>query len=527
MPDINSDITTDTVFSPTERERRATARKLRSHMGNSPREHDCNPTPQRPDANIFGTQPTETLRKEATLETTGIAEESRRQLEFKISIFQEVSNALNLIAKHHMDDGGLDVIRDCANHFRAFWTNELTGKHNNSHPPAIRKPLYSEITGKPTKNNLFTSQWNIPNPDSDPFSPAGASQQQQQRGKNFIEKAKPPHQQSNHQPAQPRPDLRLFIRLDDNSPAWSKQPLAIRHKLAQLTNQKVEDITQATLVKTGWAIRPANQEARNTILQHAATIESYMGATKVEPNQKWITCVVTGVPSQTTDFDGEPIPCAELLQTEVKIQAGMSPVRIAESKHNDPNSKTKTLLVSFLEAPKRRFTIFGSAISRVIRKTESIPQCDNCWDFHPRYYCNRTAKCKNCSKNTHNGPCSHEEQCVNCLGPHPADDPRCPGRPSRKDGRIIRFTRAQRNQIRKEGSRLFKRHHPTPAQVSSPAPDPAAIRSSPCPQGTIQPSQVPTLQMEDIEQGNLPTVHTSTTGKRRRGEPTTQEPTNE
>ncbi|KJZ70669.1 hypothetical protein HIM_09942 [Hirsutella minnesotensis 3608] len=118
---------------------------------------------------------------------------------------------------------------------------------------------------------------------------------------------------------------------------------------------------------------------------------------------------------------------------------------------------TKTLIVSFLEPTQRPWRLFGaSRLARYIDKPSIPSQCDKCWGFHARHSCDQTARCRRCGKTDHRGQeCAAPEQCANCLGPHCADDPKCPARPKRVHGMVRRLTREERRLVRQAGAQLF------------------------------------------------------------------------
>ncbi|RYC62831.1 hypothetical protein CHU98_g3375 [Xylaria longipes] len=106
----------------------------------------------------------------------------------------------------------------------------------------------------------------------------------------------------------------------------------------------------------------------------------------------------------------------------------------------------------------RPFSLFGSKPSRPLARTTTFVQCDNCWDFHDSRTCNKKRVCVTCGKTHVPGACFGPERCVNCHSPHLASSPACLARPSIKNGRLVRLTKAQLNSLRQLGDRAYKAH---------------------------------------------------------------------
>ncbi|KAF5228025.1 hypothetical protein FAUST_11378, partial [Fusarium austroamericanum] len=63
-------------------------------------------------------------------------------------------------------------------------------------------------------------------------------------------------------------DNRIFVRLDDQSSFVDKDPAAVRMVIANQIDKSSTDITAVTRVRTGWAIRPRNDQIRELILKN-------------------------------------------------------------------------------------------------------------------------------------------------------------------------------------------------------------------------------------------------------------------
>ncbi|KAK7745109.1 hypothetical protein SLS62_009974 [Diatrype stigma] len=77
----------------------------------------------------------------------------------------------------------------------------------------------------------------------------------------------------NPAPDKERPDDRLFVRINSDHDWHSFRPQDVRASLVDLLKLDLKEITDTQKVKTGWAIRPRNNAARQHILEAVATYE--------------------------------------------------------------------------------------------------------------------------------------------------------------------------------------------------------------------------------------------------------------
>ncbi|KJZ70858.1 hypothetical protein HIM_09772 [Hirsutella minnesotensis 3608] len=217
--------------------------------------------------------------------------------------------------------------------------------------------------------------------------------------------------------------------------------------------------------------------------RHETTKDTQSGPTS--PLESALTCAASRRPSRLTDLRGVEINYEEAVKEETTCQTGLKPISVRPSRHDSGGMPTKTLIVSFMEPAQRPWRLFGaSRLARYIDKPSIPSQCDKCWDFHARHSCDRTARCRRCGKTDHRGQeCAALEQCANCLGPHCADEPKCPARPKRAHGMVRRLTREERRLVRQAGAQLFAQqrmqttNHNVPEQ-SRQNPDSSQLRPS-------------------------------------------------
>lgn len=214
----------------------------------------------------------------------------------------------------------------------------------------------------------------------------------------------------------PREDLRVFIRLDPNSPAWGKDTSTIRSFISTKLGMKLEAVPQAKLVNSGWAITPRTRTIRDKILQLDQEISRELGATAVEPTIKWHTYVIHNCPRQIFAYGGSALEMDSLYQEEVLAQAGIPAVSLRLSKHSPPDSLEVTILASFAKRVPHRFKLFNqSLLSREVVKNRPPEQCGTCWDYHSSRNCAKTPRCKTCSNLAHgDSHCEKQVRCINC-----------------------------------------------------------------------------------------------------------------
>ena len=102
-----------------------------------------------------------------------------------------------------------------------------------------------------------------------------------------------------------------------------------------------------------------------------------------------------------------------------------------------------------------------------MRDRPRVLQCTNCWDYHNTRACRGLAKCRMCGSETCDRPgsCGNHTKCAVCHGPHPADDGKCPLRPSIKHGAVARPTRNQRTAVRRANDRAREAMHQAATRV--------------------------------------------------------------
>ncbi|KAM4060907.1 endonuclease-reverse transcriptase domain-containing protein [Hirsutella rhossiliensis] len=410
--------------------------------------------------NLFDSaQPTEHAPVSILEAATKIARDKTAAHNAKLAVLRVFSESFEQAAKQFTSGTENSIAKQVATKFLKFWTQSLAELEE---PP---KPTYSSVlaSGKPKQGQLA-------------FTASAPPQRKPQTTTRLP--GRPPV-------APPKEDLRVFVRLDADAPARNHERYAIRTHIAARVGIDLRRIPAAFPVNTGWAIQASDVATRDLLVQRQAEWAADLEAAAVEISQKWHSYVVADCPRRLTDLRGVVINYEEAVKEEIACQTGLKPISIRLSRHDSGDMPTQTLIVSFLEPTRRPWRLFGaSRLARYIDKPSIPSQCDKCWDFHARHSCDRTARCRRCGKTNHRSQeCAALEQCANCLGPHCADDPKCPARPMRVHGIVRRLTKEEKGLVRQAGAQLFAQqkrqtpNHNVPEQ-SCQSPDSSQLRSS-------------------------------------------------
>ncbi|KAJ3455198.1 hypothetical protein MRS44_013798 [Fusarium solani] len=369
-----------------------------------------------------------------------LARERVEEYNAKLMVFQAFCAKFEEAAQQFTTGPQQRFAQQFADSFLDSWKRELSSNGSTS------KPTYSSVTAAspPVAGDRRT------------HPPQQHRQQQQQR-----QQIHPPHRQG--QPttaAPPRQDLRVFIRLEAEAPARAQSSYAIRTLIREKLGAVSDKIRQVFQVRSGWAVQTADPETRDFLVEKQAEWAAELGATTVETNKEWFTYVVSDFPTKLTDFRGNEVDSDSIVSDEIEIQTGLKPISVRPVRQVSGNPLTKTLLVSFLKPTKRYWSLFGSRAARLLDKTDRLRQCETCWDYHFARNCHRQPVCQRCGKTGHRADdCAASEQCINCLGPHPASFRGCPARPRKVHGVFRRLTREQREHVRAVGAQTYRQRH--------------------------------------------------------------------
>ncbi|KAI0992967.1 hypothetical protein K3495_g15217 [Podosphaera aphanis] len=275
-----------------------------------------------------------------------------------------------------------------------------------------------------------------------------------------------------------KPDERLFLRLREDHPLRKTSPHFVKLSLAAKLRVANSAIQHVTIVNSGFAITADNEAARNLLLSEAHRLESegsnadpLMQDLKLEAASKWISVLAPNVPDYLHSFEfpttTEPgattrlqqitIPVTrEMVIEEVSLKTGMVPIS-ARALASSTNRPASDWIIHFQAGiPKLGERLFEeSGRLTEFHRRPKIAQCNRCWGHHPTKICSRAPRCIRCGSIEHQcGACKQEiPRCINCHGPHRADDPGCMARPARLKGKTVQRTQDQLTVIRQRGQK--------------------------------------------------------------------------
>ncbi|KAI0993996.1 hypothetical protein K3495_g14187 [Podosphaera aphanis] len=127
--------------------------------------------------------------------------------------------------------------------------------------------------------------------------------------------------------------------------------------------------------------------------------------------------------------------------------AGIAPTAIQASRNNDsnPTSSSTAWITRFPESHQRLsrtlFLLGCRTQAKPLPRRRTTAQCNRCWLWHNTRVCASDPRCRLCGssnhfENQHNNICATSaaghtcpNRCINCHGPHPANDSTCELRP--------------------------------------------------------------------------------------------------
>lgn len=259
-----------------------------------------------------------------------------------------------------------------------------------------------------------------------------------------------------------KPDNRIFVRLPEDHPTRDHHVHAIKTALVNKLGLEGPTVKTIQKVKSGLAIVLTDGKHADQLLEKAQTITAIIGG-KVEKAEEWFTYVVDHVPRTLTSLDGKSWDVTEeMAREEVQLITGLVPTKLTWSKKTLTNPMPSGTIVAHFKQSTNPFRMFGtSSLARLVTKSPKPTQCPKCWAFHDTRLCNSEQRCNQCSAFGHSS-CEKPYRCINCKGPHAANEPRCPARPTVKFGNLIHPTQAHLKRIRQAGHKAWLLANPSP-----------------------------------------------------------------
>ena len=240
---------------------------------------------------------------------------------------------------------------------------------------------------------------------------------------------------------------KAIFRLSDDAPLLRADATAVKSALIQIVPGLKDGITSVNRNSTGFSITFAAEDALKLATVNSDTIKASLSGSLHQVEDR-IGYVVKRIPRTIWN------PVSNLVTTTLddvrniaQAQTGVAPSNAHWSQHEGSHDPLRTAVIFFpKEVPS--FRIVDSAPSRRYIPNPKVTQCEACYGFHRSSRCRMQALCARCGTTRHQGECSHLRRCINCLGPHPADDPNCPLRPRPHKGKLIQLSEKEITEIR-------------------------------------------------------------------------------
>jgi hypothetical protein len=353
-----------------------------------------------------------------------------------------------------------NISRTTQDHFDLYLTgNALQIENSSAKQSADRSPAR-----EPTISPETGSTRSMPTTSVTPSSYAAIAASPP-RETPLRTSAKPSEaRKSTAKPRATRPDHRLLVRLPANHPAREAGSFAILSSLKRLLLEDAHLIKEVLEIKSGYALCTESAKALSELEMYTSKIGIHITDCVIEKQPNWVTYRLDFVP-RTVKTIGDSFLIQNTLVTNhilseaIRDLTGQQTTRIAESMRSiDRGAFATSWFASFESANHKPIAkplhILGTTvIANLVKTKQKTVQCTNCYGWHNTRSCSRTAKCRICgsghAETDHTTRCKTAKphtcpaRCINCGGPHPADQPNCPLRPVNK----VPVTASQRKVI--------------------------------------------------------------------------------
>jgi hypothetical protein len=253
-------------------------------------------------------------------------------------------------------------------------------------------------------------------------------------------------------PPKTRTDTRLFLRISQDHPAREAGSFAMLTAIKRLLEADSKALREVQEVKTGFALCTSSPEALATLNTYTDAILQLVPGSTLEAQQQWTSYRLHNIPRTVRTLDtnlqitNSPVT-DEVLGELIHDATGQGLVRAVETRASSEAAlHTTTWLACFRtegHSPlPRTLRILGTVViaSAFVSKPKAI-QCTRCYQWHNSRECIRPQRCRLCGANhpeaEHTSQCNTSQphscppRCLNCGGPHTADDSTCLLRPTR------------------------------------------------------------------------------------------------
>lgn len=376
-----------------------------------------------------------------------------------------------------------------------------------SHPPRTSTLANLAIPNPNTNTNTNTN----PNPPANPrpasyaqaaaTAPASAPAALRPVRKPFVRPV--------------RPDTRLFVRIGPNHKARETGAFAVFLALKEKLGLQAPLLKEVQAVKTGFALCADSLEDLSALEEHSQHIAQLLGDCKIERQAYWTTYRLDNIPRTVRTHKGLAEVQSETLAELVLHATGQNATQIIEtSQSKEQNLSNSSWFASFdteahIPLPRTLRILGVVAVSTAIQYKPKTIQCSRCYQWHNTRCCSRAQRCCICGSTAHPEeghttrcatarPHTCPPRCLHCRGPHPANDPKCPLRPTHKHNGPL--SKAQQEAIRQSSKAARARacaaakcsrgpRSPQDTQMAETAPTPTREGlESPDPSPTLTPT---------------------------------------
>ncbi|KAI0996826.1 hypothetical protein K3495_g11357 [Podosphaera aphanis] len=237
-------------------------------------------------------------------------------------------------------------------------------------------------------------------------------------------------------PAASTTGLKAIFRLSEDAPLLRADATSVKAAFIRIVPGLKDGIVSVSRSSNGFIISFSSDTSRKLALDNADSIKASLSGSLFQIEDR-IGYVVKRIPRTIWNPVSNVVPTTiDDVKSIAQAQTGVTPSGARWLLHEDCHDPLHTAVIFFpKEVPT--FRIVDSAPSRRYIPNPKVVQCDACFGFHPSSRCRTQALCSLCGALRHRGECCHQRRCINCLGPHSADDHKCPLRPRPFKGKLI------------------------------------------------------------------------------------------
>ena len=229
---------------------------------------------------------------------------------------------------------------------------------------------------------------------------------------------------------------KAIFRLSEEAPLLRADVTAVKSAFIHIVPGLKDGIASVSRCSSGFTVAFSSDASLKIALDNADSIRASLSGSLIQIEDR-IGYVVKRIPRTIWNPASNLVPTTlDDVKSIAQSQTGVAPLGAQWSIHEDRRDPLHTAVIFILKEVST-FRIVDSAPSRRYIPNPKVVQCDACFGFHQSSRCRTQALCVRCGTLRHNGECRQLCRCINCLGPHSADDSSCPLRPRPFKGKLI------------------------------------------------------------------------------------------